>query len=353
MRESCMYGSARGALSNGRPYRNRRTFISLLGGAATWPLTARAQTAGKVYRVALIFTTSPIFEMVGPDPLHPSARTFVHGLRALGYHEGQNLVLERRTAEGRLERLFDIVTDLVGRNMDVIVAVGHSSMIRAVKAETRVPIVLAPIFFDPVEAGVVETLARPGKNVTGLSITPTAETEAKRLELFKAALPNMHRLAFLGMKSDWEDPFGKSIQAAARQLGVTLLHAEHKPNDYADTFTAITRERPDGVLVANTPVNFAQRRLIVDFIRKNELPAMYSRREYVQAGGLMAYGVDILDVMRRAGVFVHKIVNGANPADLPVEQPTKFELVINLKTAKALGITVPPLLLAIADEVIE
>jgi putative tryptophan/tyrosine transport system substrate-binding protein len=198
----------------------RREFIFTLGGAAAaCPLAARAQTAGKVYRVGLIFTTSLVSEMAGPDPIHPSARAFVHELRALGYHEGQNLILERRSAEGKFERLLDIVTDLVGRGTDVIVAVGHPSIIPAVKAWTRVPIILVPIFFDPVEDGVIESFARPGKNVTGLSITPSAEIEAKRLELLKTTLPNMHHLAFLGMKTDWEDTFGKSIQAAARQLG--------------------------------------------------------------------------------------------------------------------------------------
>jgi len=333
----------------------RREFIALVGGAAAgWPLRAQAQQpAANLYRVGLIFAATPLSEMAGPDPIHPLARTFVNELRALGYHEGRNLVLERRSAEGKSERLFDLVSDLVEHNMDVIVAVGHPNIIPAVKTWTTVSIILAPILFDPVEAGVVESLARPGKNVTGLTITPSAEIEAKRLELFRASLPDMHRLALLGMRSDWEDPFGKSIQAAAGQLGVTLFHAEHSPDDYTDAFAAITRERPDGVLVANTPVNFAHRRLIVDFATENRLPATYSNRDYVEAGGLMSYGTEISDLLRRSATYAHKIVSGGKPADLPVEQPIKFELVINLKTAKALGLTIPPGVLAIADEVVE
>jgi putative ABC transport system substrate-binding protein len=291
--------------------------------------------------------------MVGPDPIHPPVRVFVHALRALGYREGQNLILERRSAEGRLERLADIVADLVGLNMDVIAAIGHPAMIPIVKARSTVPFVLVPIFFDPVEAGVAQSLARPGKNVTGLSITPSPEIEAKRLELFKVAVAGMQRLAFLGTRSDLDDPFGKSVHAAARQLGVTLIDTVYEASDFSSALGAIARERPDAVFVANSPVNFAQRRPIVDFTTKNALPAMFSHRDYVQAGGLMSYGVDILDLLHRAAAFVHKIVSGAKPADLPVEQPTKFELVINLKTAKELGVTIPPSLLVRADELIE
>jgi len=291
--------------------------------------------------------------MAGPEPLHPSVRAFVQRLRALGYHEGQNLTLERRSAEGHLDTLPDIVADIVKRKADVVVAVGHPSIIPGVKAANMVPIVLVPSYFDPVEAGLVETLAHPGKNVTGLSITPSPEIEAKRLELLKAILPDSKRAAFLGMDEDWEDRYGKSVQAAARELGIVLVSAVHTPNDYTDAFDTIRRERPDAVLVANTPVNFANRQLIVDFTTSNRVPGMYSRREYVEAGGLMSYGVDITGLFRRAAEFVDKIFRGVKPADLPVEQPTKFELVINLKTAKALGIDVPPTLLARADEVIE
>ena len=274
-------------------------------------------------------------------------------LRELGYQEDQNLILERRTAEGHLDRLSDIVAELVAINTDVIVAVGHPSIIPAVKAASSVPVILVPSYFDPVQAGLVESLGRPGRNVTGLTITPSPEIEAKRLELLQTILPNNKRVAFLGMTPDWEDAYGSSVRAAALKLGMDLVPAIHDPNEYASAFSAITREHADTVLVANTPVNFANRQLIVDFTTKNRLAGMYSRREYVQAGGLMSYGVDITHLFVRAGDFVDKILHGTKPADLPVEQPTKFEFVINLKTAKALGLEVPAMLLVRADEVIE
>lgn len=332
---------------------NRRVFIVGVGAFVATPLVAGAQQPGKVYRVGLIFTTSPVSEMAGSEPSNPNARAFVHELRRLGYSEGQNLVLERRSAEGKFERFPDIVAGLVKLRTDVIVTVGHPMFIAVMKATTTVPIVMAPIYFDPLESGLVKTLARPGGNITGLTVTTGPEVEAKRLELFKTALPNLHRVAFLGMRSDWEDPFGESIQAAARLLGVTLLHAAHSPNEYTEAFAMVSRERPDAVLVANTAVNFGNRRLIVDFTTKSRLPSMYSRREYVEAGGLMSYGVHIPDLWRRAAAFVDRILKGAKPSDLPVERPTRYELSVNLKTAKALGLAIPQSLLLRADQVIE
>jgi ABC-type uncharacterized transport system substrate-binding protein len=201
--------------------------------------------------------------------------------------------------------------------------------------------------------GLVASLARPGGNVTGVTGTAGPEIEGKRVELLKEALPKIRRVAFLGTKPDWEDPFGKSTQAAARALRVTLLHAEHTPDDYADAFARIVRERPDALLVPNTTSNFARRRLIVDFATKSRLPGMYYVRNFTEAGGLMSYGPDFRDHFRRAAAFVDKILRGAKPADIPVEQPTKFELVINLKTAKALGLTIPQSVLSRADEVIQ
>jgi len=172
------------------------------------------------------------------------------------------------------------------------------------------------------------------------------------VELLKEALPKIRRVAFLGTKPDWEDSFGKSAQAAAQAVRVTLLHAEHTPDDYADAFARIVRERPDALLVPNTTSNYARRLLIVDFATKSRLPGMYPFRECTEAGGLMSYGLDFRDQFRRAATYVDKILKGVKPADLPVEQPTKFELVVNLKTAKALGITIPQSVLLRADEVI-
>jgi putative ABC transport system substrate-binding protein len=333
---------------------NRRMFIASVGAFAATPLPTGAQQRDKVYRVGLIFTTSPVAEVSGSEPSHPSARAFVHELRALGYREGQNLVLAARSAEGKFERFPEIVAELIGLKADVILIVGQRTLaFAAKKATTTVPIVIANAFFDVVESGLVSTLARPGGNITGLTATVGPEIEAKRVELLKAALPEIRRVAFLGMRTDWDDQFGKSIQAAARQLGVTLLHAAHTPNEYADAFAAVVRERPDAVLVANSPVNFANRRLIVDFTAKSRLPGIYSRLEYVEAGGLISYGVHVPHLFRRAATFVDKILKGAKPADLPLEQPTRFELSINLKVAKSLGLAIPQSLLIRADHVIE
>jgi putative ABC transport system substrate-binding protein len=261
-------------------------------------------------------------------------------------------VLDRRTAEGKLERLNDIVADLVRLKTDVIVAVGHPSIIPAVKAVTA-PIVLVPSFFDPIEAGLVESFARPGRNVTGLSITPSAEIEGKRLALLKEALPRVQLVGLLGMAADWDDAFGQAIQRAARQLGIRVFHADHSHTDYSGAFASIVQQRPDALIVANTPVNFGNRKLIVEFTTTNRLPGMFSRGEYVEAGGLMSYGVDITDLFRRSAVFVQRILNGTSPAEMPVEQPTRFEFHLNLKTAAEFGISVPPRLLERADRVIE
>jgi len=315
-------------------------------------LAAEAQQAGKVYRVALVFTTAPVSEMQGPDPVHPLVRAFLEQLRALGYVQGRNLVFEPRSAEGRFERFREILEELISRKVDVLVVNGND-MTRVAKGVTStIPIVMVFVN-DPVSDGLVNSLARPGGNVTGVTGTAGPEIEGKRVELLKEALPKIRRVALLGTKLDWEDSFGKSSQAAARAFQVTLVHAEHTPENYSDAFARIVRDRPDALLVPNSTSNFARRLLIVDFATKNRLPGMYSLRNFTEAGGLMSYGPDFRDQFRRLAVYVDRILKGARPADLPVEQPTKFELVINLKTTKALGLTIPPTLLARADQVIE
>jgi len=331
----------------------RREFIGgLAGGLVAAPLAAAAQGAGKVYRVGLIFTTAPVSEMVGPNPVHPLVRSFLDELRVLGYVQGRNLVFEARSAEGKFERFKEILEGLVSLKMDVIVTNGNSMTQRAKELTSVIPIVM--IFVnDPVADGLVASLARPGGNVTGVTSTAGPEIEGKRVELLKETLPKIRRVAFLGTKFDWEDQFGKSTQAAARALRITLLHAEHTPDNYADAFARIVRERPDALLVPNTTSNFARRRFIVDFATKNRLPGMYYVRNFTEDGGLMSYGPDFRDEFRRVATYVDKILKGAKPTDLPVEQPTKFELVINLKTAKALGLTIRQSLLQRADEVIQ
>jgi putative ABC transport system substrate-binding protein len=324
---------------------NRRKFISLIGGAAAWPLAVRAQQPGKVHRVALVSATLPVSEMID------NWRPLVQGLAALGYMEGRNLELEWRSAEGKYERVAGIVRELRSLNVDVIVT-GTSSLTQAVRDVTQtVPIVM--IGATPVERGVVQSLARPGGNVTGLTIDIDLEIFAKRLELLKELLPGMSRLAFLwpGRKLQPAEP--QTVEAAARVLGVKLLLAEFTGTDYADAFALIARARPDALLVSHGAANLANRSLIAEFAAENRLPTMYSFREAVEVGGLIAYGVELADLRRRAAGYVDRILKGARPAELPVERPTKFRLAINLNTAKALGLDVPPTLLATADEVIE
>ena len=335
----------------------RRGFMAMIaGGLLAAPLGAQAQQPGKVYRVGLIFNTTPVSELTGPEPVHPSTRVLLQGLRALGYVEGQNLILERRSAEGRFEQLGDKVAELVRLKADVIVTVGDV-MARAAKAvTTTVPIVMA-VGFDPVGEGLVQSLARPGGNITGLTLMVGPELEAKRLELLKAMLPGVSRVAYLALTSkefnEWESLYGKSVRTAAQALGVTLVLAEFTTRQYTDAFTRISRARAEALFVSRNPWAYADRALIVDFATRTRLPSTFHIREAVELGGLMSYGVSLADNFRRAATFVDKILKGAKPGDLPVEQPTKFELVINLKTAKALGLTIPPSLLARADEVIQ
>ncbi len=333
----------------------RRTFLATVTGATlAAPRAAGAQQAGKIYRVGLIAVATPVSEMAGPEPVNPTFRAFVQGLRALGYVEGQNLILERRSAEGRFERFGDIVAELVRLKADVIVTNGDP-MTRAAKAvTTTVPIVMATSN-DPVGEGLVQSLARPGGNITGLTISVGPEIDAKRLQLLREMLPGVSRVAYLSSKEDkeWESPRGQSVRTAAQALGVTLVLAEFTPRQYTDAFTLISRARAEALFVSRSPSAYADRALIVDFATRARLPSMFGFREPVVLGGLMSYGANLDDILRRAAGYVDKILKGAKPADLPVEQPTKFELVINLKTAKALGLTIPPLLLLQATEVIE
>ena len=334
---------------------DRRTFIgTVAGGVFAVPLVAEAQQTGKVYRVGLIANATPLSEMAGPEPLNPGTRAFVQGLRTLGYVEGQNLILERRSAEGRLERSGDIVAELVRLKADVIVTTADP-LARAAKAVTAtVPIVMAA-GGDPVGEGIIQSLARPGGNITGLTVVVGPEIEAKRLELLKAMLYGVSRVAYLASKEfkDWESPNGKSVRTAAQALGVTLVPAEFSPRQYTDAFTLISRARAEALFVSPSSTAYADRALIVDFATRTRLPSVFFFRESVELGGLMSYGVNVADNHHRAAGYVDKIIKGAKPADLPVEQPIKFELVINLKTAKALGLTIPQSLLLRADEVIQ
>jgi putative tryptophan/tyrosine transport system substrate-binding protein len=329
----------------------RRRFLLATGVLLAAPVASLAQDATR-YRVAMVFTTSPLSEMLGPQPNHPGVRAFLETLQASGYTPGRNLIFEPRSAEGKYDRYPEIFTELLGLRVSVIVTIGEDMTQRAREATSTVPIVMAYSNY-PLEAGLVQSLARPGGNVTGVNVSPSAELEAKRLELLKEAVPKISRVAFLGLRSEWESPIGQSVQSAAGRLGVTLYLAENTPSEYGAAFAAMSRDRPDAVFVGNSPVNFGHRNTIVELVTKAKVLATYQDKQFVLAGGLMSYGISVPDQFRRAALIVAKVLKGANPADLPVEQPTKFELIINQRTAKALGINVPRSLLLRADEVIQ
>jgi len=322
-------------------------------GAAATPL-ARAQPAGKVYRVAWFLTTSPLAELQGPEPAHPITRAFVQELRALGYVEGRNLVLERRSAEGDPGRYAPILAELIALKTDIIVLPGQLPLNRLAKKMTKtIPIVVFGMAGSPVDSGLVDSLAHPAGNITGTTVSSGPENEAKRLELLKEAVPGIVRVAYLGTREAWDNSVGQSVRRSASSLGVQLLHAEHRPDDLEATFAIILRERPDALFASIGAETYAQRQQIVGFARRLRLPGVYPYVEMAAMGGLMAYGVDVVDLGRQAADCVDKILKGAKPGDLPVERPTKFNLVLNTKTAKALGITIPQSLLLRADEVIQ
>jgi putative ABC transport system substrate-binding protein len=326
----------------------RRDFLGVLGGAAAWPLAARAQQTRTVPRIGIL--------MPGPSVLSASLNAFYQGLHELGYTEGQNIAIERRYGEWKLDRLPELAAELVRLKVDVIVAWSTPPARAAKQATSTIPIVAA-VMADPVGDELVASLARPGGNVTGTTFLGP-ELIAKRLGLLKETVPGLSRVAALWHPRAYgEQTMGvvlKETEVAARSLGLQLqLVQAFGPDDFDSAFSAMIRERAGALIVLPSPMLFTEHRRIVDLAVKNRLPAMYQAREFVDAGGLMSYGANLDDLFRRSATYVDKILKGAKPADLPVEQPTKFELVINLKTAKALGLTVPPTLLARADEVIE
>lgn len=314
---------------------------------------ASAQPAARIYRVAVILTTSPLAEMAGYDPAHPTIRGFVHGMRALGYIEGRNLILERRTAGGTPERYPGIVAELVGLKADVIVTAGQSALIASAKnAWGGVPIVTLGTD-DPVKYGLARSLARPGGNLTGLVVVTGPENIQKRLHLLKEAIPTVSRVAYLATRQFSNNPYTKALLEAAAALGVDIVHAEHKPQDLDATFAAIERLHPDALFVSGGAESFGQRQQIVAFARRTRLPGMYPYTAMVQAGGLMSYGTSDAGLGRGAAEYVDRILKGARPGELPIERPKTFELVINLRTARELGLTIPQSFLLRADRVIQ
>ena len=274
------------------------------------------------------------------------------GLRELGYVEGQNIVLEVRSAEGRDERLLDLAMELVRANVEVIVTGGTQAAFAARRASTTVPIV-APMT-DPVGTGLAASLARPGGNVTG-NTTMAPELAGKRLELLKEVVPRVSRVAVLWNPASHSGALSlKEARTAAQALGLKVQSLEvGVSEDIEPAFTALAKERADGLMVVLNPLTFTHRKRIVDLAAKRRLPGVFELREFADAGGLMAYGASLPDMWRRTATYVDKILKGAKPAELPIEQPTRFELVVNMKTAKALGLTIPQSVLVLTDQVIQ
>jgi putative ABC transport system substrate-binding protein len=319
----------------------RREFITLLGGVAVaLPLAAHAQQGAKIPRIGIIDDA-------------PMWQTFRQALRELGYIEGQTVNYEYRYSEGAPDRLATVVGELIRRPVDLIATFGTPPTQAAKAATATIPIVMIGIG-DPVRAGLVSSLGRPGGNITGNTVL-SPDLGAKRLQILREAISSVSRVAYLANP----DNVGTmatlaELELAAASAGVTLLGIEvGSGTDFNGAFTAMLRARPDALLVSNDPLHQLHINWIIAFLAQHRLPGMFQAKENVAAGGFMSYGASVPDLFRRAASYVHRILQGAAPADLPVELPTKFDLAINLRTARALGVDLPPLLLARADEVIE
>jgi putative ABC transport system substrate-binding protein len=326
----------------------RRFLLTSLAGAVAGPLAAGGQQVPVRARIGVFFSSSPknAFERT-------LGRSFVSALRDLGWVEGQSLVLEWRYSEDQEDRRRALVAEFVRLKVDVIVVQSTPETVVTKRATNTIPVVMVEVG-DPVGAGLIESLARPGGNITGTSLMST-ETSAKRLQLLKEIVPTASRVAVLGnprnasVARNWTE-----TKEAGSRLGLKLLSVEIRTHDdLTPAFAAIAQERPNALVVLLDSLTFHHRHEIVEFAAKNRLPAIYGGPTFAEVGGLLNYLVEPNQLWRRAAVYVDRILKGAKPADLPVEQPTKFELVINLKTAKALGLTIPPSVLARADQVIE
>ena len=325
----------------------RREFITLLGGAAAaWPLTARAQQPQRMRRIGRL---SPL-SVAAEAPMLAGLR---QGLNELGWIEGQNFAFELRFADGNLDRLPQLADELVREKVDVIVTGSSPGASAAKNATSTIPIVMVTTG-NPVQGGLIATLARPGGNVTGVTALGQV-LNAKRLELLKEAVPSLKRVAILtNPASPYTDPFLQESEAAAHALGIEVRVLEARgPHDLERAFEAIVNEHAEALMVLADPMFITHRRRIVELAAKNRLPSVFGERGSVHAGGLIFYGASLPDMYRRAATYVDKILKGVKPADLPVEQPTAFELAINLKTAKVLGLELPWFLQQRADEVIE
>jgi putative ABC transport system substrate-binding protein len=324
---------------------NRRAFIEVFAaGIVMARSVAEAQLAAKVYRVGILLGATA-------ETVALLVRALTEGLRDLGYVEGRNIAFERRYADGRVEQLPDLAAELVQLRMDVIVTGSNIHVAAAKRATATIPIVMVAAG-DPVGAGFIASLARPGGNITGLSADASREIQGKNLALLKEIVPRLSRVGVVGQVLS-QGGFA-ALEAAARHLNVALEVVDIRgPDDFESAFAAMVGRRVGAVIVGAGPQTYMRRQQIADLALKHRLPAITTLNEFAQAGLLMSYGANLPDLYRRAASYVDKILRGAKPADLPVEQPSKFELIINLKTAKALGLTIPQSLLLRADEVIQ
>ena len=325
----------------------RRRFVgAVVAGLLAVPMGVQAQPAGRVYRLGVLRATAP------PPSNQETGPTLLKALRDLDWVEGQNLKVETRYAEGKLDRLPILARELVQLHVDVIVAVGSAAIRTARDATKTIPIVMWGSF-DPVAAGFVASLARPGGNITGIVVGPGVSLVGKRLELLKEVVPRASAIALLASDDPNFRPQVPEAQKAASTLGIRLFTVEVRGGDYTHAFSTIVGERAAALVVGATPFFMHARKQIIDLAAKHRLPAIYEWPEQVEDGGFMSYGSSQSALVRRVATYVDRIFKGAKPSDLPVEQPSTFELVVNLRTAKALGLTIPPSLLARADRLIE
>jgi putative ABC transport system substrate-binding protein len=332
----------------------RREVITLLGGAAAWPLVARAQRLASVHRIAIVHPSVPITEL--KETGNSDFRFLLKELRRLGHVEGENLAVERYSGRGQTEHYTELAREVVGREPHVIVTNASRLVLNFKAATTTIPVV--GLMSDPIAFKIVDSIARPGGNITGVSVDAGLEVWGKRLELLREVVPeSVSGVGYLASRDDTLRTSQAAVQQAAKQLGILLimipLEGTVQEAEYRRVFEAMTQAHAHAIMIGAQVENYAHRRLIVDLARDNRLPGVYPWRGYAEVGGFMAYGINNADMFLRAAGYVDQILRGTKPGDIPIYQPTKFELVINLKTAKTLGLDVPPTLLAIADEVIE
>lgn len=324
----------------------------LLAAALALACASGAHAQPETHAVAFLATNSPLEAITGPDPAVPAVRAFVHRLRDLGYRQGSNLRLEMRTLAGNWERTEAVTAELMQRGVDVLVLPTSALVPRARKAAPDIPIVML-VGSNILETGLVQSLARPGGNLTGLGVDIDTEIEAKRLEMLLQIAPGARRVAYVGSAEEFASIYGRRVVAAAQRLGLTLLHARSSKMGYEEAFGYIARERPDAFVVAHGPASYSFRRQIGELAARSGIPGSCAHGEAVEYGCLTSYGASLAHVFERVADYVDRILKGANAGELPIEQPTVFELKVNLGTAKAIGLEVPKSFLLRADKVFE